>query len=173
MLNVEHQIVYPYNYNASAYPDDFNHNAVNNIKFKVPGGAYVDIVADNNPDAVGEEDSIIIDGYADGVSDSPYVCYKNVTGMLQALADPDGEYFAANIRGTRGGNTYGVAGWTLVVIYENPTLPGRYISIYDGYEGVTTAINCKKKSRNMMSLAFNTIPTGPVKARIGCWCIRR
>ncbi|QCX01892.1 T9SS type B sorting domain-containing protein [Aggregatimonas sangjinii] len=157
---------YPYSYDTSRYPDDNTHNDVTSIKFKVPGGTYVDITADNAADPVGEEDHIIIDGYADGVPDSPYVCYKNVTGMLQALADPDGEYFAANIRGTRGGNTYGVAGWTLVVIYENPTLTGKYISVFDGYEGVTTQTTASSRS-NIDIAGFNTVPAGPVRARIG------
>ncbi|TMM58985.1 T9SS type B sorting domain-containing protein [Maribacter algarum] len=157
---------YPYAYDASLYPDDNTHNEVTTIKFKVPGGTYVDITADNLADPVGDEDEIIIDGYADGVPDSPYVCYKNVTGMLQALADPDGEYFAANIRGTRGGNTYGVAGWTLVVIYENPTLTGKYISVFDGYEGVTTQSTAASR-QNIDIAGFNTVPAGPVRARIG------
>jgi len=160
---------YPYAYDASLYPDITDPSTRRDptqMKFKVPGGTYIDIQADNAADLPGEEDEIIIDGFADGVPDSPYVCYKNVTNLLRALPDPDGEYFAANIDGTRGGNTYGVAGWTLVVIYENPTLTGKYISVFDGYEGVTTQSNASSR-KNIDIAGFNTIPAGPVRARIG------
>lgn len=152
-----------WNYNYS-FPVDYNHYDVTQIKFQVPGGTYVDLQADNNADPVGEEDEIIIDGFNTTPND-PYVCFKNVTGMLQALADPSGEYMVANVRGTRGATSHGAAGWTLVVIYENPSLPGKYISVFDGYEGITTQSGNNTADINISG--FNTIPVGPVNARIG------
>jgi gliding motility-associated-like protein len=143
---------------------DNNHYDVTAIKFMVPGGSYVDIVADNNPDPVGDEDAIIVDGY-NILPNDPYVCYKNVTPLLQALADPEGEYTVANVRGTRGSTNHGAAGWTLVVIYENPTLTGKYISVFDGYEGITTQSG--NRTADITVSGFNTIPVGPVNARIG------
>ncbi|WP_350286731.1 T9SS type B sorting domain-containing protein [uncultured Croceitalea sp.] len=134
------------------------------VKLQVPGGSYVDLTADNNPDPVGEEDAIIIDGFNNTPND-PYVCFKNVTNNLRALADPSGEYVVANVRGTRGSTNHGAAGWTLVVVYENPTLPGRYISVYDGYEGITTQSG--NRTADITVSGFNTIPVGPVNARIG------
>jgi len=132
------------------------------IKFRVPGGSYVDLVADNLADPAGEEDSIIFDDVT--FKDSPYVCFKNVTNLLQALPDPNGEYFVANVRATRGVSVGGAGGWTLVVIYENPTLPGKYISVFDGYAGVS---NTGSATANIAVSGFNTIPSGPVRARIG------
>lgn len=146
------------------YTDDNSHHDVTSIKFMVPGGSYVDISADNNPDPVGDEDAIIVDGY-NTIPNDPYVCYKNVTSHLQALADPEGEYFVANVRGTKGATNHGAAGWTLVVIYENPTLPGKYISVFDGYEGITTQSG--NSTADITVSGFNTIPVGPVNARIG------
>jgi len=130
------------------------------IKFKVPGGNYVDIVADNNPDPVGEEDAVIHDDV--NFKDSPYTCFANVTNQLQALADPAGEYTVANVRATRGVSVGGAGGWTLVVIYENPNLPGKYISVFDGYAGVSGS-----SSADINVSGFNTIPAGPVRARLG------
>ncbi|MFC4221744.1 T9SS type B sorting domain-containing protein [Flagellimonas marina] len=130
------------------------------IKFKVPGGSYIDLVADNNPDPVGEEDAIIHDDV--NFKDSPYTCFKNVTNHLQALADPEGEYTVANVRATRGVSVGGAGGWTLVVIYENPTLTGKYISVFDGYAGVSGSA-----SADINVSGFNTIPVGPVRARLG------
>lgn len=130
------------------------------IKFKVPGGSYIDLVADNNADPVGQEDDIIYDNV--NFKDSPYTCYKNVTDQLRALADPAGEYFVANVRGTRGKSVGGAAGWTLVVVYENPTLTGKYISIFDGYAGVRGSTDA-----DIVVSGFNTIPVGPVNAKLG------
>ncbi|QLG45278.1 T9SS type B sorting domain-containing protein [Costertonia aggregata] len=146
-------------------PNDNNHYDFRNIKFKVPGGNYIDISADTSADPVGDEDDVIIDGFPNNVPNDPYVCYKNVTSQLQALADPNGEYTVANVRGTRGRTSYGSAGWTLVVIYENPTLPGKYISVFDGYEGITTRSG--DRTADVLFSGFNTIPTGPVQARLG------
>lgn len=130
------------------------------IKFKVPGGSYVDLVADNDPDLPGEEDEIIHDDV--NFKDSPYTCYKNVTSLLQSLANPEGEYFVANVRATRGVSVGGAGGWTLVVIYENPTLTGKYISTFDGYAGVRGS-----SEADITVSGFNTIPSGPVRARLG------
>ena len=130
------------------------------IKFKVPGGSYMDVVADNNPDPVGEEDAVIHDNV--NFKDSPYTCFKNVTNELQALPDPSGEYTVANVRATRGVSVGGAGGWTLVIIYENPTMTGKYISVFDGYAGVTGTATA-----DISISGFNTIPTGPVRARLG------
>ena len=131
------------------------------VKFRVPGSAtYMDLVADNDPDPVGEEDAIIYDNV--NFKDSPYTCFKNVTNILQGLANPEGEYFVGNVRATRGRSVGGAGGWTLVIIYENPTLNGRYISVFDGYAGVSGST-----SADINVSGFNTIPVGPVRARLG------
>ncbi|WP_190810395.1 T9SS type B sorting domain-containing protein [Flagellimonas sp. S3867] len=150
---------------VSGYTDDSNHYDVTSIKFRVPGSAtYVDIQADTAADPVGDEDDIIVDGY-NILPNDPYVCFKNVTNLLTPLADPTGDYFVGNVRGTRGATTYGAAGWTLVVIYENPTLTGKYISVFDGYEGITTQSG--NSTADITVSGFNTIPVGPVNARLG------
>lgn len=149
----------------SGYTDDANHYDVTEVKLRVPGSAtYVDLQADTAADPVGEEDDVIVNGY-NILPNDPYVCYKNVTNILAALPDASGEYFVGNVRGTRGATTYGCAGWTLVVIYENPTLPGKYISVFDGYEGITTQSG--NSTADITVSGFNTIPVGPVNARIG------
>ncbi|WP_025616278.1 T9SS type B sorting domain-containing protein [Cellulophaga baltica] len=144
----------------SSLPNDSRRLDFTTVKLKVPGGSYIDIVADTNADPVGEEDDVIYDNV--NFNDSPYVCYKNVTNQLQALADPTGEYTVANIRATRGVSVGGAGGWTLVIIYENPTLPGRYISTFDGYAGVRGS-----STADITVSGFNTIPSGTVKARLG------
>jgi hypothetical protein len=106
-------------YWASTYPNDRSTNASaqfdgtpriedwNQVRFRMPGGAYIDLVADANPDPPGEEDDIIFDGYDpvninNSFKDSPIICYKDVTSLVQSLPNPNGEYTVANVRATRG-----------------------------------------------------------------------
>ncbi|WP_411029371.1 T9SS type B sorting domain-containing protein [Spongiimicrobium sp. 3-5] len=158
-------------------PNDLNRDQpYESVKFKVPGGAYVDI-GPGSPaiyeyqkiyDKDGDLDG---DGNTDpGLADvdlihSPYLNYANVTHLLAALDDnPNGEYTAANIVGTlerkRGGN---LAGWTMVVIYENPNSTSKYISTFDGLTAISNG-----NSATFGYNGFRTLPTGlPVRARIG------
>ncbi|WP_182859104.1 T9SS type B sorting domain-containing protein [Flagellimonas aequoris] len=134
-----------------------NRSDFNQVKFQVPGGSYVDLTADE----------ILFDGYND--SDfgnySPYACYKDVTSLLTALPNPDGEYFVANVRASSGSSiTGGISGgWTLIVVYENPTLPGKYITTFDGYAGIKSG-----QTVDIPFSGFTTLPSPfPVNAKLG------
>ncbi|RUA11637.1 MAG: hypothetical protein DSY83_16480, partial [Flavobacteriia bacterium] len=141
----------------SAVYKDSNRSDFNQVKFQVPGGSYVDLTADE----------ILFDGYND--SDfgnySPYACYKDVTSLLTALPNPDGEYFVANVRASSGSSiTGGISGgWSLVVVYENPTLPGKYITTFDGYAGIKSG-----QTVDIPFSGFTTLPSPfPVNAKLG------
>lgn len=99
-----------------------------NIKFKLPGQSYKDVTSDE----------VIYD--AGIITQRPYLCYKDMTSIVSALPNPNGDYFAANIRGTTGkdnkNGTGGVGGWILVVIYENSNESEKHISLYDGFSTV-------------------------------------
>ncbi|MBU2949251.1 T9SS type B sorting domain-containing protein [Tamlana agarivorans] len=168
------KIIYAGLYWASAYPNGVGDGSAfggttreddwNKIKFKLPTGAYIDL------EATGSE--IILDGlnanYLTGsgpVKDGPIVCYKNVTTLLQGLADADGTYTVANLRATQGKRNGGCAGgWTLVVIYESPDLPSKFISTFDGYAVVQNS----QADVDIDILGFQTLPSPlPVNAKIG------
>ncbi|WP_343486871.1 T9SS type B sorting domain-containing protein [Allomuricauda sp. d1] len=141
-----------------------------NIKFMVPGGAYVDLTADTAADPVGQEDDIIFDGYDysninNSFKDSPYICYKNVTDLVRSNANPNGEYTVANVRATKGRrNGSSSAGWVMVIIYENPNESGKFISTFDGYAGMSGAVGNVEVDVD----GFRTLPAPfPVRARIG------
>ena len=176
------KILYAGLYWASVYPIEESTNSGaffegtpryedwNQIKFKLPTGDFIDLVADDDPDDPGEEDDIIFDGleyYGAGVEnsfkDSPIICYKNVTNLVQGLTEADGNYTVANLRATRGRRIGGCsAGWTLVVIYESPTLPNKYITLFDGYAGVQG-----NTELNIPVSGYQTLPPPyPVKANI-------
>ncbi|MNJ86960.1 bacterial transduction protein [compost metagenome] len=175
------KVIYAGLYWASTYPYErsTNQNSQwqgtprfndwNQVKFKLPGGAYLNLSADNNADPAGDEDAIIFDGYnAANISasfkDSPIVCYKNVTSLVRGLANPNGTYTLANLRAAKGRRDgASSAGWVMVIIYENPTMPGKFISTFDGYAGVqgnvTADININ---------GFVTLPAPfPVRAKLG------
>ena len=134
-------------------------NAFNQVKIKLPGGVYQDITADE----------VIFDGYGDvdfGTY-SPYICYKDVTGLVTAMADPQGEYTVANVLAAAGDYNSvsgGIsAGWTLVIVFENPTIPAKNIATFDGYAGIKAG-----ETVNIPFSGFNTLPDPfPVNATLG------
>lgn len=135
-------------------------NDFNQVRFMVPGGAYVDVVADE----------ILFDGFTSGdasvTQNSPYACYADVTALITPLADPSGDYTVANIRSVVGSLSPGggaAGGWTLIIVYENPTLSGKLITTFDGFARVRSA----NPSVDINYSGFNTIPVGPVRANIG------
>jgi hypothetical protein len=190
------KIVYAGLYWSATYPNDIldDNNYIgtprqpdwNQVKFKVPGGTYQTLVADDAPDLPGDEDDIIINGYDyyplgsplghDGtrhIYGAPYVCYKNITKYLTdpLLLNVNGTYAVANQRVSTGLRADGnCGGWTMVVIYEDSTLPSKFISVYDGYSNIDTNNRTTTFSIN----GFNTLPVGPnplaplpVNARVG------
>ncbi|AUC85513.1 hypothetical protein CW731_09515 [Polaribacter sp. ALD11] len=142
--------VYPrkhWTINYGARDTDFNE-----IKFKLPGGEYLDITGD------------IV--YDDGEDESkPYMCYSDVTSLVSSLGDPNGDYYAANIKATVGRDDRGrlgsSGGWIMVVIYENELEPSRRISIFDGFSSVGGGTEV-----DISYSGFTTIPNGPVKAKM-------
>ncbi|MGB5322885.1 MAG: hypothetical protein WBN12_11485, partial [Lutimonas sp.] len=111
------------------------------VKFKIPGGNYQNLTADANIDRI---------------------FYKDVTSLLSALNNPSGEYFVANVSTTEGNNSS--AGWSLVIVYEDPTESRKYISTFDGFSAVRNSPN------NQVDFAysgFTTPPSGPVEGRVG------
>src|SRR5690606_5169558 len=154
-----------YKYNEGDNQNSGRENDWNQVKFKIPGGSYLDIMADE----------VLFDGQND--SDfgnySPYACYKDVTTIVQGLSDPTGEYTVANVRASSGfgltkdsenGLAGGMSGgWSLVIVYENPTLVGKKITTFDGYAGIKSGENL-----DIPVQGFRTLPKGfPVHANMG------
>ncbi|WP_408046589.1 beta strand repeat-containing protein, partial [Tenacibaculum crassostreae] len=152
--------IYPYDHwdekgGANTRDSDFN-----TMKFKLPGAAsYLDITADN-----------II--YDDGIStEKPYVCYKDVTSLVQGLSDPNGVYFGANIKATIGKDKIpgfsslgSSAGWVLMVIYENETESRKKFFVFDGFSTIKLQSDGSAGEYDVPFSGFTTIPTGQVGA---------
>lgn len=126
---------------------------ISDVKFKVPGGSYVDITGTQ----------IYFQNAANNNNSNSFAYYHDVTSLVTALADPEGTYAVANISSMVGPrpNSEGLsAGWSLFVIYEDPLLPSKYITSFDGFTKITSTIN-----ETIPISGFRTIPTGPVRAK--------
>ncbi|GAL69037.1 internalin, putative [Jejuia pallidilutea] len=128
-------------------------NPISDIKFRTPGNPYQDITGTQ----------IYFQNAADNRNSNTYVYYHDVTDILTALPNPEGTYGVANISSLVGPkpNSEGLsAGWSLFVIYEDPLLPSKYITSFDGFTKITSTIN-----ETFPISGFQTIPVGPVRAK--------
>ncbi|MEL0456119.1 T9SS type B sorting domain-containing protein [Flavobacteriaceae bacterium SZ-1-7] len=126
---------------------------ISDVKFKTPGGTYTDITGTQ----------VYFQNAANNSQSNTYVYYHDVTDMLTALPNPEGTYSVANISSLVGPqpNQEGLsAGWSLFIVYEDPLLPSKYITSFDGFTKITSTI-----SETFPVSGFQTIPVGPVRAK--------
>ncbi|MES2240765.1 MAG: T9SS type B sorting domain-containing protein [Bacteroidota bacterium] len=128
---------------------------INKIKLKLPGNtAYNDITGEIIYDA--NVAPIVPD------SNKPYACYADVTTLVSGLTSPQGTYTVANVISSIGtnGTTGLAAGWTLFVVYEDPSTTTKSITSFDGfsalYDGKTQDINIS---------GFKTPPSGVINIK--------
>ncbi|NMH85875.1 beta strand repeat-containing protein, partial [Flavivirga algicola] len=142
---------------------DDGSEAINTVKLRGPTGGYNDIVAD---DVIFDAGTTSVDG-----GDSfPYACYADVTNIIRALGTDQGTYTVANVSSAEGqtdtfdprnGTGYS-AGWSLFIVYQNPSLPGKSITSFDGFSTITRAFN---PTVDISVSGFRTVPApAPVRA---------
>jgi gliding motility-associated-like protein len=131
---------------------------ITDVKFKGPGGTYNDVVG-----------TVIYNANGVATGDSyPYSCYADVTSIVKSLPNNLGTYTVANVSSAEGatgtfdpynGTGYS-AGWSLFVVYEDPTLPGKSITSFDGFSAISSSVNL-----DVPISGFRTIPApAPVRA---------
>lgn len=171
-------VVYAGLYWGGIYRDTNRDDPYKQVKFKIPGGTYVDIGPNSGPefkfeqiydkdgdrDGDGVTDPGIVDvDYLSGVNMTSYLNYAEVTHLLSGLSDPNGEYTVANVVASTAESNVS-AGWTMVVIYENQNSTSKYISTFDGY----AAMGSTYSQTNVPFSGFRTVPAPlPVNAVIG------
>jgi uncharacterized repeat protein (TIGR01451 family) len=96
-----------------------------------------------------------------GSNGGDYHAFRDVTSVVSAAGN--GDYWGANVQLTAGANQY--AGWSLVVVYRNPTLPMRNLTVFDGYGIIQNATG--DQIVDIEISGFLTPPAGPVNAEIG------
>lgn len=136
---------------------------ITNIKFKGPTGDYNDVVGTVVFNANGTS--------VDAGDSFPYACYADVTSIVTGLTTDLGTYTVANVSSAQGrtdtyipyNGTGHSAGWSLFIVYENPTLPGKSITSFDGFSAISLAGG--NPSLDIPVSGFRTVPAPtPVRA---------
>jgi len=93
-------------------------------------------------------------------SGNNYLAYKDVTSLVDAGGS--GDYTVANVQAGTGAEADGLeGGWAIIVVFEDPTLPYRYVTVYNGFSEITN------ETLNVNISGFLTPVTGPVDASLG------
>jgi uncharacterized repeat protein (TIGR01451 family) len=96
-----------------------------------------------------------------GFAHTGYQCFANITALVN-LTNPNGIYTVANVLSPLGkDNAYG--GWTIVIVYGNPSLPSRNLTVFDG----NASIKQNNAPVDVGISGFLTPPTGPVSCELG------
>ncbi|MBO9700393.1 MAG: T9SS type A sorting domain-containing protein [Sporocytophaga sp.] len=123
--------------NSSAYPT---------VKFKMPGGNYVNVTA---PAA-----NVRIDA-------KRYLCVADVTNLVQGVGS--GQFWVGNIQSypneSEGGSC---SGWVLTVVFRSPLSPPRLISLWDGLQSVD-----KGNSQDFVLSGLQAPATNNFKSYVG------
>ncbi len=126
----------------------------NTCKIKLPGAATYTTLVSTQTDYW---NSILIPGY----SHTGYQCFKDITSMINT-SNPNGTYAVGNVLPALGiGDAYG--GWTIVIVYANPSLPPRNLTVFDGCAAVKSGSGNVDIGIN----GFLTPPGGPVSCELG------
>ena len=136
---------------------------ITNVKFRGPSGGYNDVVGTVIFNANGTS--------VDGGDSFPYACFADVTPIVTGLATDLGTYTVANVSSAQGetalqspyNGTGNSAGWSLYIVYEDPTLPGKSITSFDGFSAIS--VPGGNPTLDIPVSGFRTIPApAPVRA---------
>jgi hypothetical protein len=128
------------------------------IKIKGPGAStYTTITAKT----VGTNSELLFPGTAySGI----FVGYQEITDYVKT--NGPGAYTVADIalleEGSNNDSPGFSGGWTMIVIYENPVMKSRAVTLFDGYAYVNSG-----EFGNIPITGFTTVGVGPVNMKLG------
>lgn len=122
------------------------------IKFKKEGQAYTSFTASDTDIS-----------YPNGNYANMYAAYKDVTEYVRLHGV--GNYFAADLATAEGdgGGTGFYGGWGLIVVYANPNMKWRDVTIFDGYAYVVGGT----AQHDLPISGFESAQNGPVNVTFG------
>ncbi|WP_282123527.1 T9SS type B sorting domain-containing protein [Algibacter mikhailovii] len=140
----------------SAILQSGDRSSINQVKFKLPNStSYNNVIGEVVYDAIVDP----IPSFSGEPDNTPYVCYADVSNLLSGLSDLEGTYTLANVTSSLGSNfsTGLAAGWTLVMIYENPNLNTKSFTVFDGFSHIYDS-----HTETIPISGFNTPPSGSI-----------
>ncbi len=140
------------------------------VKLKGPNDSYQDVTGTVIFNANSTDPLVGNNGNSVDTGDSfPYVCYADVTELVNRLTSNLGTYTVANISSIEGrsfdiGNGSGYsAGWSLFIVYEDEALPQRAITSFDGFSAISAVANPLEE---ITVSGFRVAESGPVRANL-------
>ncbi|RZN83517.1 MAG: T9SS type B sorting domain-containing protein [Winogradskyella sp.] len=138
---------------------------ITDVRFRGPSGGYNDITGTIIYDAGGTS--------VDGGDSFSYACFADVTSIVTSFGSGSdlGTYTVANVSSGVGetanfnpfNGTGQSAGWSLFIVYEDPTLPGKSITSFDGFSAISVPGN--NPNLDIPVDGFRTVPApAPVRA---------
>ena len=100
-----------------------------------------------------------------------FVGYQEVTDYVKSHGA--GAYTVADIalvegiNGSDAQNPGYSGGWTMIVVYENPVMKSRAVTLFDGYAYVNGQRSGGGEFGNIPISGFTTVDSGPVKMKLG------
>ncbi|OIQ30886.1 MAG: chromophore lyase [Bacteroidetes bacterium MedPE-SWsnd-G2] len=157
-----YNIIYAGLYWGAVNPGD---EPITDVKLKGPVGGYNDIQGTVIYDANGNS--------VDGGNSFSYACFADVTSIVTSFGSGVdlGTYTVANVSSAEGqssnyspyNGTGESAGWSLFIVFEDPTLPGKSITSFDGFSAISVAGN--NPNLDILVDGFRTVPApAPVRA---------
>jgi len=123
-------------------------------KLKLPGAASYTNISSTGTDYYNSSNP-------PGFSYTGFQCFANITSLVNAT-NPNGTYTIADVTPPIGKvNAYG--GWTLVIVYGNPSEPSRNLTVFDG----CAVVESGNPPVDVGISGFLTPPTGPVSCELG------
>ncbi len=127
-----------------------NASIVRNVLLATPtNSAYTTLTAT-------QYDSLLDSG------DLTYQGFVDVTAIVKAAGN--GTYRVANVQAATGENRF--AGWSLVVVYQNPSLTSKNLTVFDGYADISTRSG-GNSTLNINVSGFQTPTSGAIQTAIG------
>ena len=136
---------------------------ITEVKFMGPEGGYNDITGTIIYDSNGTT--------VDGGDSFSYACFADVTDIVTGFGNDLGTYTVANVSSATGetatfnpfNGTGQSAGWSLFIVYEDPTLPGKSITSFDGFSAIS--VPGGNPTLDIPVDGFRTVPApAPVRA---------
>lgn len=157
-----YNIIYAGLYWGAVNPGD---EPITEVKLKGPVGGYNDI-----------QGTVIYDAgnnSVDGGNSFSYACFADVTSIVTSYGSGVdlGTYTVGNVSSAEGrssnyspyNGTGESAGWSLFIVFEDPTLPGKSITSFDGFSAISVAGN--NPNLDILVDGFRTVPApAPVRA---------